>query len=66
MNEATPAAANPFELLRSLTADALQERLNALQDEADAIRVLLRSARARERRRQAQQEHGAHATAAAG
>jgi hypothetical protein len=44
------AITNPLELLRSLDADALHTRLAALQAEADALRVLLRSARARERR----------------
>jgi hypothetical protein len=43
---------DPVELLRSLDADALQARLERLQAEADALRVLLRSARARERGRQ--------------
>jgi hypothetical protein len=50
---------DPVELLRSLSADALQERLDAVLAEADALRVLLRSARARERRRD-------HQAAAAG
>jgi len=48
----TSTIPDPLELLRALPADALQARLAALQAEADALRVLLRSARARERRRE--------------
>ena len=49
---------DPVELLRELTADAIQERLLSVEAEADALRVLLRSARARERRdERKQREH---------
>jgi len=39
-------------LLRTLSVEAIQARLDTLTSEADALRVLLRSARARERRRE--------------
>jgi hypothetical protein len=46
---------DPLELLRRLDSATLCQRLDALESEAQALRVLLRSARARENaaRRQA-------------
>jgi hypothetical protein len=42
---------DPAALVESLDADAIERRLVKLDREADALRVLLRAARARERRR---------------
>lgn len=43
--------ADPMALLKSLSADAISARLDELDQERDALRVLLRSARVRERHR---------------
>jgi hypothetical protein len=45
----TEAPADPARLLDTLDADAIQRRLDELTREARALRVLLRSARARQR-----------------
>jgi hypothetical protein len=59
---------DPIRFVETLSADALVERLDQLDREKDAIRVLLRSVRARQsaaNRRQAapqkQQQEAAHA-----
>jgi hypothetical protein len=48
MSEA-PAPLDPVELLSTLTAAALRERLEALDAECRALRVLWRAAQRRER-----------------
>ena len=48
MSSATPPP-DPAAYLRELTAEAIWVRLNELEGEARALRVLLRSVRARER-----------------
>jgi hypothetical protein len=54
--------ADPIELLSRLDADAIAWRLDDLEHQAKALRVLLRSARAREnaaaRRQSAQERKG--------
>jgi hypothetical protein len=57
------AATDPIKLLRSLSADALQARLTALQAEEGALRVLLRSARVNERLDPPSTSHGTPTTA---
>jgi hypothetical protein len=52
MSTAPPEAADlpdPAALLRGLSADAICDRLDRLEAEGRALRVLLRSVRARER-----------------
>ena len=47
------ALPDPRAVVLSLDADTLRERLTDVEGEADALRVLLRAAQARERARQA-------------
>jgi hypothetical protein len=61
MDTAPPS--DPVKLLETLDAEAIQERLDALDREARALRVLLRSARARQgamERRRGRREEAAH------
>jgi hypothetical protein len=48
MKTATPTPTDPVSIVKTLDADAIQARLDALDAEASALRVLLRSARARQ------------------
>jgi hypothetical protein len=50
MSAADPHPAEPVALLRSLDPERIQARLDDLDRETRALRVLLRSARARQRR----------------
>jgi hypothetical protein len=49
MKHATASIADPVALLNALSADAIERRVHELHHEEVALRVLLRSARARER-----------------
>jgi hypothetical protein len=51
METATTPIADPVGFVRTLDADAIAARLAEIEAEASALRVLLRSARARERAR---------------
>jgi hypothetical protein len=67
MSTKPPSPVNAVELINSLDPGAIEDRLNELDREAQALRVLLRSARAREgaaRRRTATSPGGGpdHAT----
>jgi hypothetical protein len=48
MRNATPNPTDPVSIVKTLDADAIAARLAELDSEASALRVLLRSARARE------------------
>ncbi len=48
MSEDTPRKPSPTELVNGLDPDLIAERLDELDREAKALRVLLRSARARQ------------------
>jgi hypothetical protein len=48
MSKPTPQNLSPTELVNSLDPEAIAARLDALDREAQALRVLLRSARARQ------------------
>jgi hypothetical protein len=50
---------NPVALLESLDADAIAARLDELEREAQALRVLLRSARARQGAKKRAEAHPA-------
>jgi hypothetical protein len=54
--ETSTSPLDPLDLLRSLHADQLAKRLDELVAESKALRVLLRSARAREAARRRQQK----------
>jgi hypothetical protein len=59
MKTATPTPPDPVSIVKMLDADAIEARLAELDAEATALRVLLRSARAREavlRRRHRREE----------
>jgi hypothetical protein len=47
---ATQLSTDPIALVDSLSTDAIVERLDTLEDQMDALRALLRVARARQRR----------------
>jgi hypothetical protein len=48
MTTATPTPADPLDFVKTLDAEAIASRIAQLDAEASALRVLLRSARARE------------------
>jgi hypothetical protein len=51
MPNVSPPIANPVALLDALDARAIERRLDELHDEEAALRVLLRSLRARDRQK---------------
>jgi hypothetical protein len=57
----TALPTDPAQLLDTLDADAIQERLDEIARESRALRVLLRSARARQRPASRQRQEAAHA-----
>jgi hypothetical protein len=59
MKKATPTQPDPTGIIKTLDADAIAARLIELDAEASALRVLLRSARARENALRRGSERGA-------